>query len=492
MKCLAQPRRQLKPIEGGGQIEVGEQNIWCERPGICQPQRRRPIRRDCNMMALVLQKQLQKRAHLRIILDDKHCSCPMGGFNGVDVLAVGAPFRLPRGLNGRERHFDGEDRAFAGFRADAHLVAEQFPKALNDGQAEAKPPAARPFGVADLVVLLENGLHLVAGDAHAGVPDFHTHCARPPPAAEKYFSMRRIFHGIREQIADHLLQQPRVAAHRDAARRRMQAQALRLGEIGILVPQAGQHIIDPEPGEVRLHGAHLDLVAVEQGVQHARHGTQGLIEARHEVPRLLAIDRPRQKPLQKGQRLQRLAQVMAGHGEEARLSGIGLLRLQLRFLQGLADAIALADIGEGDDHAFPVAAMGPVRQNPAHEPDAGTSFDFPFDRCQAEQHRAGIGGKCGVGGERVQIGQRAPDVARNDVEQRFRGRREEPDVEVHVEEQRRDIGAVEDVLKVVRRGALALQGFLKLAVECGQLFIGRLVLLVDGQRLLVDRLLLFT
>ena len=152
MKCLAQPRRQLKPIEGGGQIEVGEQNIWCERPGICQRQRRRPIRRDCNMMALVLQKQLQKRAHLRIILDDKHCSCPMGGFNGVDVLAVGAPFRLPRGLNGRERHFDGEDRAFAGFRADAHLVAEQFPKALNDGvggMARRHPQIAvsRPHGI---------------------------------------------------------------------------------------------------------------------------------------------------------------------------------------------------------------------------------------------------------------------------------------------------------------------------------------------------------
>ena len=87
----------------------------------------------------------------------------------------------------------------------------------------------------------------------------------------------------------------------------------------------------------------------------------------------------------------------------------------------------------------------------------------------------------------------------------FGGRREEADVEVGVEEQCRDIGAVEDVLQIVGGRALPLQRFLELAVEGGQLLVqrlqfllrgqqllvGRLVFLVDRQRLLVDRLLLF-
>ena len=76
---------------------------------------------------------------------------------------------------------------------------------------------------------------------------------------------------------------------------------------------------------------------------------------------------------------------------------------------------------------------------------------------------------------------------------------------LRVEEQRRDIGAVEDVLQIVGRGALPLERFLQLAVERGQLLVerlqlllrgqqllvGRLVFLVDRQRLFVDRLLLF-
>ena len=46
------------------------------------------------------------------------------------------------------------------------------------------------------------------------------------------------------------------------------------------------------------------------------------------------------------------------------------------------------------------------------------------------------------------------------AEQRPRGRREEADLQVGVEEKRRDIGAVQHVLQVVGGGALPLQGFL--------------------------------
>ena len=77
-------------------------------------------------------------------------------------------------------------------------------------------------------------------------------------------------------------------------------------------------------------------------------------------------------------------------------------------------------------------------------------------------------------------------------------------LQVGVEEQRRDIGAVEHVLQIVGGRALPLQRLLQLAVQRGQflvqrlqfllrgqqLLVGRLEFLVDRQRLLVDRLLL--
>ena len=66
------------------------------------------------------------------------------------------------------------------------------------------------------------------------------------------------------------------------------------------------------------------------------------------------------------------------------------------------------------------------------------------------EHRARVGEEIRVGGERGEIGERSADIGGDDAEQRFRRRREEADVEVAVEEQRRDVGAVEDVLQIVR------------------------------------------
>src|SRR6185437_6999065 len=95
------------------------------------------------------------------------------------------------------------------------------------------------------------------------------------------------------------------------------------------------------------------------------------------------------------------------------------------------------------------------------------------------------------------------DIGGDDAEKRFRRGREEANVEVAVKEERRDVGAVKDVLEVVGRSPLLLQRLLELAIEGGellierlqlflrgdQLLVGRLELLVDGQRFFIDRLL---
>ena len=58
-----------------------------------------------------------------------------------------------------------------------------------------------------------------------------------------------------------------------------------------------------------------------------------------------------------------------------------------------------------------------------------------------------------------------------------------------IQEQRRDIGAVQDVLQIVGGGSLPLQRFLQLAVKRGQLLVQRLQLFLRRQQLLVRRLI---
>ena len=108
---------------------------------------------------------------------------------------------------------------------------------------------------------------------------------------------------------------------------------MRLRVIGELVPQPVEQIVDRKADHFGADGAGLDLVDVEQRVQHARHGAQRLVEPGDQLLRSLALDGLRQQPLKQGKRLKRLAQVMARGGEKARLRDIGQLRLPLGRLQ---------------------------------------------------------------------------------------------------------------------------------------------------------------
>ena len=110
------------------------------------------------------------------------------------------------------------------------------------------------------------------------------------------------------------------------------------------------------------------------------------------------------------------------------------------------------------------------------------------ERREAGENRARVGQQIGVAERAGEVGERPADIGGDDAEQRFRRRREEADVEIAVEEQRRDAGAVQDVLQIVGRAALPLQRLLKLAVEGGELLVERLQLLLRGHQLLVGRL----
>ncbi len=220
--------------------------------------------------------------------------------------------------------------------------------------------------------------------------------------------------------------------------------------------------------------AGLDLIDVEQRVQHARHGTQRLIQSADQLSGLVAFDVLSQQSLHQREGLQRLAKVVACRRQESRLRGVRQICLPFCDPEFIRHTPPFGDVGKGDDNPFHAVILRPVRQDSTDKAGARLCFDLPLRRLQGPQHQLDIGQQSAVLGQRVQIRQRASDIAGKDTEQRLRGRREEADVQVFVEEQCRDIGAVKDVLQIVGSRALPFQRFLQLTVQRGQFLVQRL------------------
>ena len=223
-------------------------------------------------------------------------------------------------------------------------MAEQIRQALHDGETEAKAAAALAGGIVELVELLENPLKLAFLDTGTGVPDLDAQLVAAPPAAEQHLALRGIFHRVRQQVAQHLLEQAGIAVHGEAARDDAPAEALRFRVIDELGPQPLEQIVDREADRLGADDAGLELVDVEERVQHARHGAQRLVEPGHQLQGALILDLARQQPLQQADGLQRLTQIVARGGEEARLADIGLLGLALGRFDRFRRAVALGDI----------------------------------------------------------------------------------------------------------------------------------------------------
>ena len=187
---------------------------------------------------------------------------------------------------------------------------------------------------------------------------------------------------------------------------------MRLRVIGELIPQPVEQIVDRKADHFGVDGAGLDLVYVEQRVQHARHGAQRLVEPRDQFLCSLSLDDLCQQPLKQGKRLQRLAEIVARRGEKARFRGIGQLRLPLGCPQLVRRVPPLGDVGKGDDDALDPVVLGAVRQYATDVPGAALRLDLPLDRRQGLQHRSGIGQKSAVGSQRVEVRERPPDIAR--------------------------------------------------------------------------------
>ena len=102
-------------------------------------------------------------------------------------------------------------------------MAQQIAQALDDRQAQAEAAAAFARGIVDLMIFLEDRLQLRFRDADAGVPDLDAQLSAAAAAAEQHLAALGVFQRVGEQVADHLLEQPGIAADRQAARHHAQA-----------------------------------------------------------------------------------------------------------------------------------------------------------------------------------------------------------------------------------------------------------------------------
>ena len=157
-------------------------------------------------------------------------------------------------------------------------------------------------------------------------------------------------------------------------------------------------------------------------------------------------------------------------------------------------ALALGDLGEGHDHAVDAVGRGAIRHDAADVPAAEIVDHLGIRRQQPLEHLARRIAQMAVAEALREMGDRPADVGRQQLQQRLHRRREPADAEAAIEEQRRDVGAVEQVVEIVgARLELADLGLelavdrIELLVERLQLLLGGLELLVRGLQLLVDR-----
>lgn len=111
--------------------------------------------------------------------------------------------------------------------------------------------------------------------------------------------------------------------------------------------QALEQDIDRKILQPGTDDSRLELIDVEQLVQHARHHIHQLADPRDQLQRIGVFYLGGEDSLQQGDGLQRLTQVMARGGEEARFAEIGPLGLLFRGFDRRFGMFAIGDVVDG-------------------------------------------------------------------------------------------------------------------------------------------------
>ena len=295
-------------------------------------------------------------------------------------------------------------------------------------------------------MFVEDGAQFRVHDAEAGIPYLDAQHVAAAAAADENLAAAGGVQRVRAEVADHLFQPGPIRADHHAAGDGPQRNLPRDRMVGEFVVHTLQQLADRGDSPEGRNGAGLDLVDVEKRVEDARHRDDRVIDTGDQFLLLRAVHGLRQQALEQGQRLQRLPQIVAGRCQQARLGRTGGLRLSPGGCERIGIAPAPGDVGEGNRHAIGVALGRQVGQNAPGVPVAVRRGNLALPRQGIRQDGRGIGKQVGVVGERPQVCERPSDVAGVHLEHPAHCRREEADVEVPVQKDRRQVGTVEQAL----------------------------------------------
>jgi len=301
--------------------------------------------------APALQQLLDRLAEDVVVLDHQHVDADELAADHLADLGL-ADLAVP---DVAQRHGDGEHRAVAGPRADIDRMTEQRRQTLGDVEPEPEALLAPPPDVVDLVELLENPLAMVRGDAGSGVPHLDAQAVADPPATEQHAPDLGIADGVGDEVADDPLEQRPVAGDRDVRMDDAERQALLRGLVAELDLEPLEQPRDLEGGDARHDLAGVELADVEQGAEQVLHDADGDVHRMQEVLAMAVVLGGHAVVDQDLQGRERLAEVVVGGPEEARLGAVGGVGQLLGLAQRALAALQRRDVVNDDD---PEAAGG--------------------------------------------------------------------------------------------------------------------------------------
>src|SRR5438445_9052254 len=207
---LAQPGDDLGAGQVPRQIVVGVDAIRQQCPSRRQCERLVCAGEGGCPVSLSLEQYREHLAYLGIVFDDQDRA---GGARDRHPLrSAWQPLLVLS-----ERHLYGEDRPAVRPGADIDGVAQEIANALHDGKTQAETAVALAGWVVELMEFLEDRLQLSRGNAYPGVPHLDAQLVAAPAGAAQDLASLGIFYGVRQQVSERLLEQPRIATHVQSA-----------------------------------------------------------------------------------------------------------------------------------------------------------------------------------------------------------------------------------------------------------------------------------
>ncbi len=239
-------------------------------------------------------------------------------------------------------------------------------QASHDGEAEPQALGAIALGVGELVILLEYLLLLVRRYAGSSVPDLHPE-ARASATTHNNASAIGVACRVGDEVPQDALDQDRIGEGDEPAANAAQVYPLGGGFRGVLAAQAVEQGLDGEGARANLHDPGIEARDVEQGAEQAvgrRHRSLDLIDDMDALRRHGDVP---QGADEEAERMDGLAQVVAGCGQEGRFREVGLLGQLLLAAQAVGQHLGL-DAKADQFREVPVGGQSQTRHD-RHEDD---------------------------------------------------------------------------------------------------------------------------